>query len=177
MNDDDRQTAVTDWPVEIVRSDRRRRTVSAELKGGVLLVRAPQTMTDAELQPIIANLQKRLAKRVEKRNLPQTDTDLERVAQMLNKRYFHGRLRWHSIRYVTNQNDRFGSCTPSQGTIRISHRLATMPTWVRDYVVMHELAHLKEANHGPRFWKLVNRYPLTERARGYLMAVGLEEDE
>ncbi|HRQ36925.1 MAG TPA: M48 family metallopeptidase [Chloroflexota bacterium] len=167
----------TNWPVEIVRSDRRRRTVSAELKGGVLLVRAPQAMTDAELQPIIANLQERLAKKVAKRNLPQTDADLEQAARELNKRYFHGRLHWHSIRYVTNQNTIFGSCTPSQGTIRLNHRLATMPTWVRDYVVMHELAHLEEANHGPRFWKLVNRYPLTERARGYLMAVGLEEDE
>lgn len=167
----------TNWPVEIVRSDRRRRTVSAELKGGVLLVRAPQAMTDAELEPIIANLQERLAKKMAKRNLPHTDADLEETARQLNKKHFNGRLRWHSIRYVTNQNGRFGSCTPSQGTIRISHRLATMPTWVRDYVIMHELAHLEEANHGPRFWKLVNRYPLTERARGYLMAVGLEEDD
>jgi predicted metal-dependent hydrolase len=48
---------------------------------------------------------------------------------------------------------------------------------VLEYVVMHELAHLLEANHGPRFWQLVARYPRTERARGYLMAAGLEELE
>jgi predicted metal-dependent hydrolase len=70
-----------------------------------------------------------------------------------------------------------GSCTPTDQTIRLSHRLATMPAFVRDYVIIHELAHLLEANHGPKFWKLVNRYPKTERARGYLMAVGLEEME
>lgn len=165
------------WPVEIVRSQRRRRTVSAELRGGVLVVRAPQVMSDEELQPIIARLQERLVKRAARRKRPQTDAELEKMAQTLNRTYFDGRLRWHSIRYVPNQNRRFGSCTPSQGTIRISHRLATMPAWVREYVVMHELAHLEEANHGPCFWKLVNRFPLTERARGYLMAVGLEEEE
>lgn len=162
------------WPVEIIRSAKRRKSVSAELKNGVLVVRAPAAMNDAELAPIIENLKKRLQKRT--RPIPQTDAELEQRAQEMNREFFNGRLRWQSIRYVTNQNKRFGSCTPSRGTIRISHRLADMPKWVRDYVIIHELAHLKEANHGPRFWKLVNRYPLTERARGYLMAIGLEED-
>ncbi|MEZ4836614.1 MAG: M48 family metallopeptidase [Caldilineaceae bacterium] len=84
-------------------------------------------------------------------------------------------MQWESIRWVTNQNKRYGSCTPSERTIRISHRLAKVPQFVLDYVIVHELAHLLEANHGKRFWKLVNRYPKTERARGYLMAMGLEE--
>ena len=97
-------------------------------------------------------------------------------ASELNRHYFDGRLQWTSMRWVTNQNKRFASCTPSQGTIRISHRLATMPKFVLDYVIVHELAHLIEANHGANFWKLVARYPKTERARGYLMAVGLEDD-
>jgi len=162
------------WPLEIIRSAKRKKSVSAELKNGVLIVRAPAAMNDADLTPIIKKLQKRLEKRA--RPIPQTDADLEQRAQEMNREFFNGRLRWQSIRYVTNQNKRFGSCTPSLGTIRISDRLATMPTWVRDYVIIHELAHLEEANHGSRFWKLVNRYPLTERARGYLMAVGLEED-
>ena len=162
-----------EWPVEIIRSDRRRKTVSAKLKNGTLVIRAPAAMSDAELEPVIANLRARMEKKV--RPLPQTDKQLQERAEMLNKKYFRGRLTWQSIRYVTNQNTLYGSCTPARGTIRISHRLAEMPEWVRDYVIVHELAHLEEGNHGPRFWKLCNRYPLTERARGYLMATGLEE--
>lgn len=163
------------WPIEIVRSSNRSKTVSAELQNGVLVVRAPAKMSDTELQPVIDKLRRRLEKRV--RPTPQTDLDLEKRAQALNRRYFNGRLHWQSIRYVENQTTLYGSCTPANGTIRISNRLATMPTWVRDYVIVHELAHLQEANHGPRFWKLVNRYALTERARGYLMAIGLEEEQ
>ena len=58
-------------------------------------------------------------------------------------------------------------------TIRISDRLLKMPDFVHDYVVVHELAHLEVPKHGPEFWKRVNRYPKTERARGYLMAIGM----
>jgi predicted metal-dependent hydrolase len=162
------------WPVKVIRSAKRSKTVSAELRGGVLLVRAPATISDGELNPIIARLQARLRRKT--RRPPGGDADLERIAERLNTTYFAGRLHWRSIRYVDNQAKRFGSCTPSRGTIRISRRLATMPAWVLEYVVMHELAHLEEANHGAAFWRLVNEYPLTERARGYLMAAGLEED-
>ena len=162
------------WPVKIMRSAKRKKTVSAELKNGELIVRAPARMSDRELAPIIEKLQKRLRKKTNR--IPKTDEDLEAIAQQLNQTYFSGRLKWQSIRYVTNQNRRFGSCTPSLGTIRLSDRLASMPDWVLKYVIVHELAHLEEANHGPNFWALVNRYPLTERARGYLMAIGLEED-
>lgn len=162
-----------DWPIQIIRSAQRRKTVSAQLENGVLVIRAPEAISEAELASIVENLKERMQRR--KISVPQTDDMLEKKARELNRKYFGDRLRWQSVRYVTNQNSRFGSCTPDEGTIRLSHRLASMPAWVRDYVLVHELAHLEEANHGPRFWQLVNRYPLTERARGYLMAVGLEE--
>ncbi len=161
--------------VRIIRSDRRARTVSAKLVGDTVEISAPAHLSDAELQPIIEKLTARLERRRQGRELD--DGDLQRIAQELNRQHFDGALRWASIAWSTQQDKRFGSCTPADRTIRISHRLATMPRFVLEYVVMHELAHLLEANHGPRFWKLVNRYPKTERARGYLMAVGLEELE
>jgi hypothetical protein len=161
--------------VKINRSDRRARTVSAKVVGDTVEVAAPAHLTDEELQPIIAKLLKRLERRIQRRDLD--DADLQRVAEALNRAHFEGRLRWANISWSQQQNKRYGSCTPADGTIRISHRLATMPAFVLEYVVMHELAHLVEANHGPRFWRLVNRYPKTERARGYLMGVGMEEVE
>lgn len=158
--------------IQIVRSQNRRKTVSAREVDGVFVVQAPAHMSDAELRPIVDSLVARWRKREQKNALD--DDLLERRARELNRQYFGGQLQWQSIRWVTNQNTRVGSCTPSSGAIRISHRLASVPAFVRDYVIMHELAHLKEANHGPRFWKLVEKFPRTERARGYLMALGME---
>jgi predicted metal-dependent hydrolase len=159
--------------IEIIRSQKRKKTVSARVVDGKFVVRAPAAMSEAQLKPLIENLQARWLRRQKKKILD--DKVLHQRAQELNRAYFDGKLGWKSIVWVTNQNkSRFASCTPSEGTIRISHRIADMPTFVRDYVIIHELAHLVEANHGPKFWQLVNRYPKAERARGYLMAVGLE---
>ena len=79
------------------------------------------------------------------------------------------------ITWVETQRSRWGSCSPDDRTIRLSLTLADYPGWVRDYVIVHELAHLLVADHSKRFWELVERYPLTERARGFLIAKGMEE--
>jgi predicted metal-dependent hydrolase len=168
---------IPDPEIRIIRSERRRKSVSARLLdgGSVMEVSAPVGMADAELGPIIDSLKGRLLRHKERVETAD-DGALARRAAELNRQYFGGKLRWREIRYVDNQQRRYGSCTPATGTIRVSHRLATMPVWVRDYVIVHELAHLLEANHGPRFWKLVNRYPKVERARGYLICLGLEAE-
>jgi len=161
--------------IRIIRSRRRRKTIEAREVEGILEVLAPAGMSDKELEPHIAKLKTRIERRRVASCLD--DQSLERRARVLNQRHFEGRLRWQSIRWVTNQNRRHGSCTPWQGNIRISHRIADMPRFVQDYVIVHELAHLVVPNHGKRFWNMVNQYPKTERARGYLMAVGLEDIE
>ena len=162
--------------VEIRRSRRRRKTVQARVVDGKLIVYAPERIDEGRLAEIIANIRKRVERRQLQGRLNK-EVDLAKIAQSLNRRYFSGRLRFKSIEWATNQSKRFGSCHSREGKIRISHRLAQMPHWVRDYVIVHELAHLEEPNHGPRFWKLVNRYPYAERARGFLIAKGMEEDE
>lgn len=161
--------------VEVRRSDRRHRTVSARLRDGKLVVYLPARMSRAEEEHWVQTMLERFKARNLRSKL-NSDGDLQRRAMELNRLYFGGHLKWSSLKYVTNQNSRYGSCSPADSTIRISSALAEMPRWVRDYVLVHELAHLVEANHSKEFWALVNRYPLTERARGYLMAKGMEEE-
>ena len=154
--------------VQIIRSARRRKTVEARVVGGVIQVRAPGRMPEAELRRHVATLVAKL----ERRRLAE-EIDLPERAAVLAKR--HGLPRPQSIRWVENQGARWGSCTPADGAVRVSSRVARFPLWVVDYVVVHELAHLAEGGHGPRFWALVNRYPKAERARGFLIAKGMEE--
>jgi len=160
--------------VQVVRSKKRRRTISARLDSGRLILQVPAGLDPAEERAWAEKLGLRLLK-ARRRQTRNDDRALLERAQSLNQRFFDGRLQIRAIRYVTNQQKRFGSCTPSQGTIRIADRVATLPPWVRDAVIVHELAHLVEANHSARFWKLANAYPLMERARGYLMALGADE--
>ena len=161
--------------IRINRSRKRRKTIQARENNGVLEILAPAHMSDKQIEPYIRNLKERIDRQKKLARLD--DGHLEKCAAALNRRYFKNLLKWESIRWVTNQNKRNGSCTPSRGTIRISHNIAEMPRFVQDYVIIHELAHLIEPNHGRRFWELVYQYPKTERARGYLIAIGMENME
>jgi predicted metal-dependent hydrolase len=159
----------------IIRSDKRRKTVQARQIGGRLEILAPAHMPDKQLDQIIERLKARIDHR--KKLFKLEDQALESRANILNRQYFNNLLHWDSIRWVTNQNSRHGSCNTDRGTIRISHRIAEMPRFVQDYVIVHELAHLIEPNHSQRFWDLVYQYPRAERARGYLMAVGIGDQD
>jgi hypothetical protein len=69
---------------------------------------------------------------------------------------------------VRNQRHRWGSCSAS-GLICLNWRLVTMPEWVRDYVLYHELMHLKHMDHSPKFWACVEAvYPNYRAARQWL---------
>jgi predicted metal-dependent hydrolase len=155
--------------VEVVRSARRRKTVQARKVGGVLRVSIPAGMTVADEERWVAEMVRRMERRAAADSI-----DLPVRAEALAQRY--GLPQPTAIRWVDNQECRWGSCTPSDGTIRISSRLVGEPMWVLDYVIVHELAHLRIPHHDRRFWALVGRYPRTERARGFLMARGLDHE-
>jgi predicted metal-dependent hydrolase len=157
--------------VQIIRSSQRRKTVSARLVGDDIVVRVPADLSASEERKYVDELVERIQQKQRRRSLNHQRSLMER-ARLLNRVYFGGRLHFTSVEYVTNQNALFGSCSPGNGTIRISDRVARMPGWVQDYVLVHELAHLEQPNHSRAFWSLVKRYQKTERAIGYLIACG-----
>lgn len=142
--------------------------MGARLSSGVLEVVVPAWMPVHERQRWAEIMRGRLERR-RRRSIP-SDARLESRARVLNGRYFGGRLRWTSVRYAEMQH-RWGSCTFTDGAIRISQRAAALPDWVVDYLLVHELAHLEHSDHGSAFHQTVGRYPLAERAIGYLMAL------
>src|SRR3954463_818396 len=153
--------------VEVRRSARRRRTVSAYRDGDRIVVMIPASLTRAEEAQWVERMIARL-ERSERRRRP-TDEALLARALGLNDRYLGGLAVPGSVRWVDNQQSRWGSCTPGDRTIRLSARLQGMPSWVIDYVLVHELAHLLEAGHDAPFWAWVDRYPQAERAKGSLL--------
>jgi predicted metal-dependent hydrolase len=134
----------------------------------VLELLVPATMPIAEREHWAEVMSKRLERRAERRK--PSDRRLEERAHRLNQRLFEGRLTWTSIGFA-GIDHQWGSCSFTDGAIRIARRAAELPDWVLDYLLVHELAHLVQSDHGHEFHLLENRYPLSERAKGYLLAL------
>ncbi|QGH70268.1 M48 family metallopeptidase [Pseudactinotalea sp. HY158] len=156
-------------PVEVRRSARRRRTVSAFRESGVLVVAIPARFTRREEDQWIERMAERV-RRGEARRRVSADRLLARALELAEE-YLPEGVVPAAVTWVDNQNTRWGSCTPLTGVIRISRRVQGMPAWVLDYVLVHELAHLVVSDHSDRFWRIVDEYPRTERARGFLEGV------
>jgi predicted metal-dependent hydrolase len=160
--------------VEVRRSARRRRTVTAYREQGRTVVLIPAAFSPAEERRWVAQMVAKLQTREERRRRSLGgDDELMSRARALSAAHLDGLAEPASVRWVDNQQRRWGSCTPADRSIRLSSRLRSMPDYVVDYVLVHELVHLLEPGHDERFWALVARYPRAERARGFLEGVEL----
>jgi predicted metal-dependent hydrolase len=160
--------------VEVRRSARRRRTVTAYRELGRTVVLIPSSFSPAEERRWVAQMVAKLQTREERRRRSLGgDEELMARARALSAAHLDGMAEPASVRWVENQHRRWGSCTPADRSIRLSSRLRSMPEYVVDYVLVHELVHLVEPGHDERFWALVARYPRAERARGFLEGVEL----
>lgn len=158
--------------VLVRRSARRRRTVSITRRDGDLLVSMPTGLSRREESQWVTRMIDDLHRK-ERAATPVAagDDELLEIAELLSRRYFGGAAHPAKVSWSTRQQRRWGSCTTSSKEIRISTRLRTMPRWVLEYVLVHELAHLFVDGHGPDFHALLSRYPKAERARGFLEGI------
>ncbi len=154
--------------IEIIRSARRKRTTQARLEGDRIVVRVPAGLSAREESEAVASVVTKLRRKV--RPTFVSDEDLRARAEQLNRQVLEGQARLGSIRWVGNQNKRWGSCTVSTGDIRISDRLKHVPGYVLDSVIVHELVHTFIPDHSPGFYAWADRAPQAERATGYLEA-------
>lgn len=154
--------------VKVIRSPRRKKTSAARIVNNVIEVRIPAWMTPEQEAETVESLVARIEK---KRDVSASPVDLVERAGKLALVYELPVP--HEIKWVTNQNTRWGSCTFGDGVVRISSRLTAVPDWVLDYVILHEITHLVESGHGSEFNRLMARYPKLERAEGFLDAMAL----
>ncbi|MGC3993216.1 MAG: M48 family metallopeptidase [Propionicimonas sp.] len=158
--------------LEVRRSARRRRTYTVFREQGRLVALVPERMTAAQVRELLPPLVEKFLRREAQRTLPASEDELAARARELFRVHLASRagaeLPPFTIRWVDNQNHRWGSCTTGEGSIRLSSRLRTMPTWVSDYVILHELCHLFVPDHSPAFHHLLAGYPQVDRARAFL---------
>ena len=156
--------------VEVKRSKRAKRNVTAYRDNDKTVVTVPTRMAKRDIDAYVVELVNRLDDRDERTSSQEA---LEQRARVLSRKYLGQDLfDTHKvpvkIRWVTNQNSRWGSCTPNEGTIRLSHRMQRMPGYVIDSVIVHELIHLLVTDHSPAFYELMNKFPQNEKAKAYL---------
>lgn len=166
-------------PYELIRSGRR--TLALEVRGGHVIVRAPYRTPRATIDRFVASHAEWIARGVAKQEARAAaypePTDAERAAYIRQaKAYLPQRVAYYSEQMglyptqvrITGARTRFGSCS-SQGHICFSWRLMQYPPEAIDYVVVHELAHLRYMNHGAEFYALIARYLPDWKARRALL--------
>lgn len=152
--------------VEIRVSDRRRKTVAAYWEGPRIVVVVPQRMTKRDRQVYADELASKL---IANRNKTRpTDAGLHERAMYLSRTFLGGQAVPTSVQWSTRQVHRWGSCTATDGTIRLSARLQGAPQFVIDAVLVHELAHLLHSDHSTEFYELANKFPRQRDAELFL---------
>lgn len=166
---DEQRILVDGEEVLLIRSARRKRTVTADQIDGVLRLRVPHRLGRRQVEDHARAFRKRIQRRPGA--TPHGDEELLARAHVLSRQYLEGVPQPAAVTWSTRQRSRWGSTTSTTGEIRLSARLQQMPLWVQDGVLVHELAHLIEPGHGPRFQELAGRYPRMKEADAFLEGV------
>ena len=157
---------ISEGEIIVIRSTRRKKNVSAYRQGGRIVVSIPARMSKAEERAMVPQMiakiraQEAAATMSEESLCARVDELLSQLAPEITVR--PSSVNWRAMR------ERWGSCTGTDRSIRISDRLKGAPDNVLDYVLFHEAIHLQFFDHGPKFKELLARFPEEELAEAYL---------
>ncbi len=167
-----RHTLSNGEQVVIRRTARRKTGLAAFWEAGQAVIAVPARLSVEDelywVPRMVAKLEQGTRTRPHRSGSPASDDALLQRSLTLSGTYLGARAVPVSVRWVQNQQSRWGSATPARRTIRISHHVQGMPEWVLDYVLLHELAHLIHPNHSPAFWAELAGYPNLELAKAFL---------
>lgn len=152
--------------VRVIKSSRRRRSISAYREHGAIVIQVPARLSNSKIQEVIPEMVEKILSR-EAREKMSDKALFDRALELLNQYLPEFRVRPVSVVW-RSMNERWGSCTTLDRTIRISDRLNGAPSYVVDYLLVHELIHLEIPDHGGEFEKLLARFEGSEMANAYL---------
>ena len=150
----------------VIRKERRKRSISAFRQAGVIEIHIPARLSKRQELELIPEMIEMVLKREAKAR--KGDDQLLKIALDILEKYlpdFYERptsITWRGM------NERWGSCTTVDGTIRISDRLINAPDYVLNYIIFHELIHLRVHAHDQNFYEYLERYTDQVKAEAFL---------
>ena len=161
--------------VRLIASARRKKTIAAKFRDGMIELSVPLHMPDAEIVRSGRGLISKIKSRQPDSKRFRSNAELYARAQYLARVWLGSEVMPASVVWSDRQTTRWGSCTAATGAIRISTMLQGMPQWVIDGVLVHELAHLKYSDHGQEFRDFAGRYPRMGEGIAFLHGVSFAQ--
>jgi len=165
---------ITEGEIVVIRSNRRKKNVSAYRQGGRIVVSIPARMSKADERAMVPEMVAKI--RAQEAEATMSEESLQiRAGQLLTEFAPEIVIRPASVNWRA-MRERWGSCTSLDRSIRISDRLKGAPDYVLDYVLFHEAIHLEHFDHGEQFKQLLARFPLEAQAEAYLQGYEAAEN-
>lgn len=158
---------ITEGEIVVIRSTRRKRNIAAYRQGGQIIVSIPARLSKADERAIVPEMVAKIRASEASRTIDESVLATHCIA-LLAQWAPEITERPATVSWKKVMNERWGSCTSVDGTIRISERLQRVPEYVLDYVLFHEGIHLRFGDHGSQFQEILARFPQEGHAQAYL---------
>ena len=155
---------IDEGEIIVIRSKRRKRNISAFRQGGKIVISIPARLTKAEEREIVPEM---IAK-IRSKEVAAPESELMKMADELLTTFAPEIAIRPAIVNWRAMNERWGSCTSVDRSIRLASKLQRAPKYVLEFVLYHEAIHLQHADHGPEFYQFLHRYPRHLEAEAFL---------